>query len=93
MGRRFSSVRPHHGHSKASCLKVLRQLSAYLDHEAGDDICKEIRRHLGACRHCEVFLDSLRQTIDLCRHAAVVPLSPALKARLRGQILKAASRC
>lgn len=87
--------RPPHrrrGHSKADCLKILRGLSAYLDDELAGDVCREIRRHLGACPNCEVFLDSLRQTITLCRHVEPPPLSPAAKARLRGHILKAAGR-
>ena len=93
MTRSRRALHRHHGHSKASCLKVLRRLSAYLDRELGDDLCKEIRRHLGICPPCEVFLKSLRQTIDLCRQAEAAPLSPAQKARLRSQLLKAASRC
>lgn len=82
----------HRGHSKADCLKILRGLSAYLDDELASDVCREIRKHLGACPNCEVFLDSLRQTITLCRHVEPPPLSPAAKARLRGHILRAAER-
>lgn len=80
----------HPGHGRASCLKVLRRLSAYLDDELPGDLCREIRRHMGACPNCEVFLASLRETIRLCRHTAPRPLSSAAKARLRRQILKAA---
>lgn len=83
---------PHHGHSKAQCIKVLRRLSAYLDDECSVGICKEIRKHLGACPNCEVFIGSLREAMRLCRHIRPAPLSPAFKARLRVQILKAAGR-
>lgn len=79
----------HMGHSKARCLKVLRQLSAYLDSELSNDVCHEIRKHLGACPHCEDFITSLRQTVSLCQHVTPRPLSPALKARIRTQVLKA----
>jgi len=82
----------HRGHSKADCLEILRRLSAYLDDELTGDVCQEIRKHLGACLNCEVFLASLRHTITLCRHVAPPPLSQTAKARLRGQILKAAGR-
>ncbi|WP_447975398.1 anti-sigma factor family protein [Nitrospira sp. Kam-Ns4a] len=78
--------------SKAFCLRVLRQLSAYLDGDLSMDVCAEIRRHLGACPNCELFVASLQQTVTLCRHATVKPLTPALKARLRTQILRAAGR-
>lgn len=80
----------HPRHSRANCLKVLRRLSAYLDDELPGDLCRQIRKHMGACPNCEAFLDSLRETIRLCRHVAPTPLSPAAKARLRREILKAA---
>jgi len=87
-----SPLHPHHGHSKARCVKVLRRLSAYLDDELSVGICKEIRKHLGACPNCEEFVASLRQAVSLCGHVNPLPLSPAFKARLRIQILKAAGR-
>lgn len=80
------------GHSKAFCLKVLRRLSAYLDDELSPSVCSEIRLHLGACPNCELFVESLRKTVTLCRGAEVKPLSTAMKARLRTQILRAAGR-
>lgn len=87
-----SPLQPHHGHSKAQCVKVLRRLSAYLDDELSVNICKEVRKHLGACPNCEEFVASLRQAVSLCGHVDPAPLSPAFKARLRIQILKAAGR-
>jgi len=89
MSTRMTSAHSHHGHSKAHCIKVLQRLSAYLDDELSVSICKEIRKHMGACPNCEVFVTSLRQTISLCRCADVPSLSPAAKARLRREILRA----
>jgi|GraSoiStandDraft_41_1057321.scaffolds.fasta_scaffold2249933_1 anti-sigma factor RsiW len=89
MTTRQTPVHSHHGHSKAQCLKVLRRLSAFLDDELSVSFCQEIRKHLGACPNCEVFVTSLRQTISFCRCADVPSLSPAAKARLRREILKA----
>ncbi len=80
--------RARHGHAKAFCLKVLRRLSAYVDGELSRDVCREIRTHLGACPKCEMFLDSLRQTVALCRHSPAHRLSPRHRARLRLEILK-----
>ena len=71
-------------------MKVLERLSAYLDDELSGDICSEIRTHLGDCPNCEVFLDSLRQTVRLCQHRPSPPLSEKDRAALRRQILKAA---
>ncbi|MGD9725744.1 MAG: anti-sigma factor [Nitrospiraceae bacterium] len=78
----------HHDYGKQHCLKVLQKLSAYLDEELTGDICAEIRSHLGACPNCEVFLDSLRQTIALCRHHQPHLLSAADRATIRRHILK-----
>jgi hypothetical protein len=78
----------HTDHGKRHCLKVLQKLSAYLDEELSGDICTEIRSHLGACPNCEVFLDSLRQTITLCRHHQPHPLSATDRATIRRHILK-----
>ncbi len=89
MSTRMTSAYSHHGHSKAQCIKVLRRLSDYLDDELSVSICKEIRKHMGACPNCEVFVTSLRQTISLCRCADVPSLSPSAKARLRREILRA----
>ena len=82
----------HAGHSKVTCLKILRRLSDYIDDELSGEVCKEIRRHLGACPNCEVFLSSLRQTVRLCRHIEPRPLSAALKSRIRRSVLHAIGR-
>ncbi len=76
------------GHGKAHCLRILRQLSAYIDDELSGDICDEIRRHLGACPNCETFVTSLRQTVSLCRHSPTPPLSAANRALMRKTILE-----
>jgi len=81
-----------HRHSKAQCIRILRNLSTYLDDELTSAVCREIRAHLGACPNCELFLASLRQTITLCRHSAPPPLSPSLKTQLRRKILNAIGR-
>jgi len=80
---------PGHRHSKAGCIKILQRLSAYLDDELTAKVCKEVRAHMGACPKCELFLDSLRQTISLCRHFEASPLSPSKKLQLRREIQKA----
>lgn len=80
-----------HRHSKAQCLQILRRLSAYVDDELTDSLCGEIRKHLGTCPNCEEFVESLRQTVGLCRHHNVRPLSVHDKSRIRLSILKAAA--
>ena len=80
-----------HKHGERRCLDILRQLSAYIDDELPEDICAELRRHLGACPNCEVFIASLRDTVKLCRQHQPPQLSAYDRARLRHEILQASN--
>ena len=82
----------HGGRSKRDCLKILRALSTYIDNELPGEVCAEVRKHMVACPNCEVFVESLRQTIGLCKHLEPRPLSNALKSRIRRFVLQAAER-
>ena len=82
----------HGGRSKRDCVKILRALSTYIDDELPGEVCSEIRKHMGTCPNCEVFVASLRQTIGLCKHLEPRPLSNALKSRIRRFVLQAAHR-
>jgi anti-sigma factor RsiW len=88
---RRQTAQRHFGHGKAHCIKVLKQLSAYIDDELDTQICAEIRRHLGACPNCEEFIESLRHTVHLCRHHRPQLLSGSDRAELRARILRAAA--
>lgn len=88
--RHASMARHRHTHGKIRCLRILRRLSAYIDDELSASICREIRRHLGACPNCETFVASLRQTVSLCRHSPVPTLSAADRALMREKILRTA---
>lgn len=81
----------HHTHSEGQCVDLLRQLSAYIDDELPSDICREIRRHLGACPNCEVFIASLKQTVTLCRHRPAPELTSVDRMNMRRKILDAVS--
>ena len=79
----------HHTHSEGRCVDLLRQLSDYIDDELPADICREVRRHLGACPNCEVFIASLQQTVTLCRHRPAPQLTSADRMSMRRMILDA----
>jgi anti-sigma factor RsiW len=79
-------------HSTVQCRKILRTLSEYLDNDLPQSVCREIRRHLGLCPKCEVFVRTLKRTIALCRKADVARLTASDKTKLRKEILSAASR-
>jgi hypothetical protein len=79
-------------HSKAQCRKILRTLSEYLDNDLPKSVCREIRKHLGLCPKCELFVHTLKRTINLCKKADVARLTASDKTKLRKEILSAASR-
>jgi anti-sigma factor RsiW len=80
-----------HTHGQGNCVDLLRQLSAYIDDELPSDICREIRRHLGACPNCEVFIASLQHTVTLCRHRPAPQLTSVDRVNMRRAILDAAN--
>ena len=80
-----------HSHEQGHCMDLPRQLSAYIDDELPSDICQEIRRHLGACPNCEVFIVSLQHTITLCRHRPAPQLTSVDRMTMRHAILDAAN--
>jgi len=80
-----------HTHGEGHCLDLLRQLSAYIDDELPSDICLEVRRHLGACPNCEVFIASLQHTVTLCRHRPTPQLTSIDRMNMRRAILNAAN--
>ncbi|MEI8014619.1 MAG: zf-HC2 domain-containing protein [Nitrospira sp.] len=80
-----------HTNDRGHCVDLLRQLSAYIDDELPSDICQEIRRHLGACPNCEVFIASLQQTVTLCRHRPAPQLTSDDRMNMRRAILNTAN--
>lgn len=88
--RRRRPQNTSHRHETGRCLHILRKLSEFIDDELSDNICGEIRRHLGACPRCEEFVASLRQTVSLCRRSPAPALSRTDRALMREKILAAA---
>ena len=89
--KRFEPSAHSHTHRQGRCVDLLRQLSAYIDDELPSDICREIRRHLGACPNCEVFIASLQHTVTLCRHRPAPALTSTDRISMRRAILDAAN--
>ena len=72
---------PHHAHQ--NCVMLFERLSEYIDRELDKPTCEEIEAHIKACKPCQVCLDTLKQTVNLCRnlerHHAPETLSQKLK--------------
>jgi anti-sigma factor RsiW len=56
-----------HDSSHTACLELFEKLSEYLDDELDEQICQQIEAHASNCVACKACLETLRQTIALCR--------------------------
>ncbi len=65
------------------CPDYMHHLNDYLDGTLDADLCREIDEHVGNCDNCRIMIDTLRQTVKLCRGGKEVPLPPSLEAKLR----------
>ena len=69
-------------------MALFERLSEYIDRELDAPACKEIEAHIKACKPCQVCLDTLKQTVNLCRnletHQVPETLSYKLKAAING---------
>jgi anti-sigma factor RsiW len=77
------------------CGAVLSGISAYLDGELEATACDAIERHCLTCPSCATFVEGLRETIGLCRGAALAPIPTEVRAKAQASIaalLKAGRR-
>lgn len=47
------------------CQDVFRKISDYLDGDLDADLKRAIEQHACGCHHCEVVIDTTRQTVKL----------------------------
>jgi hypothetical protein len=59
---------PEHDHK--DCQHLLGYLSEYIDGGLSQDLCVELERHLAGCCDCQIVIDSMRETINLCQKCA-----------------------
>ena len=70
----------------AECAAVLGGISAYLDGELEAAACTAIERHCATCASCAAVVRGLRDTIGLCRGAAVAELPETVRQKARASI-------
>ena len=71
----------------ARCKAMFAELSNYLDEQLDDSLCEELERHLNGCEPCQVFLSSLKATIEQCRRAPAEGPDREKTAELRMKLL------
>lgn len=70
---------PNHPH----CLQLFDRLSEYIDGEMDEAQRRDIEAHVAQCLACFGCLQSLRQTIALCKQAGCQTMPAVLSARLQ----------
>ncbi len=71
-----------------SCRDYIGGLNDYLDGHLEPELCAEIEKHIGECENCRLMVDTLRQTVTLCREGKPEKLPEALETKL-SDLLKA----
>jgi anti-sigma factor RsiW len=70
----------------ADCRRMLTSVSAYLDGDLAAADCDEIENHCQQCPRCANVVAGLRETVNLCRQAASIPLPDAVQQRARASV-------
>jgi len=70
-----------------NCTDFLSQLTDYFDGQISPDLLEEVRAHLAGCTHCEVVLNTTRQTIEVYRGNEIYEISDDLRDRLHSAIM------
>ena len=70
------------------CAEYVGDLNDYLDGDLDPSICEEIEKHIGHCENCRIMVDTMKQTVTLCREGKPEKLPAELEDKL-GNLLKA----
>jgi anti-sigma factor RsiW len=70
-----------------TCTDFLSQLTDYFDGQISPELLEEVRAHLAGCSHCEVDLNTTRQTIEVYRGSEIYEISTELQDRLHTAIM------
>ena len=72
-----------------TCTDFLAQMTDYFDGEVEPQLLSEIRAHLCECHHCEILVDTTRQTIKIYRDHQVFELTEEIRERTVSRIMSA----
>jgi len=62
-------------------------MTDYFDGQIEPELVAEVRAHLCECHHCEVVVNTTRQTIEVYRDNEIYEFSPELRDRLHSAIM------
>jgi anti-sigma factor RsiW len=67
-------------------MALFERLSEYIDKELDAPTCKEIEAHIKACKPCQVCLNTLKQTVKLCKNLESHQVPEAFSQRMKETI-------
>ncbi len=70
------------------CQDYISELNDFIDGELDPQLCREIEQHIGECENCRIMVDSLQQTVKLCREGKTEELPAELEKKLNNILLK-----
>lgn len=62
-----------------TCTDFLARMTDYFDNEVDEKLLAEIRDHLAECDHCEILVNTTRQTIQIYRDHQVYEVSTEMR--------------
>lgn len=70
-----------------TCTEFLAKMTDYFDGEVDASLLAEIRAHLDECDHCEILVNTTRQTIQIYRDHQVYEISAEVREKTISSIL------
>jgi hypothetical protein len=70
-----------------TCTDFLSKLTDYFDGQIDAGLLVEVKQHISECHHCEVVLDTTKQTIEFYRDSEIYEFSPGVRERLHTAIM------
>lgn len=80
----MKQTEPHHSHK--NCVAFFERISEYIDRELDASTCKEIEKHIQACKPCQVCLGTLKRTVGLCKKLERHPVPETFSLKLKDAI-------
>ena len=70
-----------------TCQDAIALMSDYLERLCGEELLRDLERHLADCAPCRAYLATLRATRDLTHVSGQVEMPAEMKSRLRQFLL------
>ena len=52
-----------------NCRDIMKNLNDFIDGELDGQICADIEAHIDACPDCQIVVNTLKKTVELCQRA------------------------